>query len=101
MQMQKHVQLAFTGYDKSNVESALEIIMKTITKKSSNLDIIIHGTPISQRELLVNQPPLHGCDHKDLTVIALSISGSLKDVKRLVETKTPRGVMVEVLPQAA
>lgn len=95
--MQIQAQLALTGYNDRNVKLALKKIME----KLSDSKITVNGDPIKQSEPLDNQPPLHGCDHNDLTVISISVSGSLKDVKRLVETKTPRGVMVELLPQAA
>ena len=97
VQMQKQVQLAFTGYNESNVKLAL----KTIMKKSSDFDVIVNGKPIQQHELLVGQPQLRGCDKKDLTVFSVSITGSLENLKNLVKIKTPLGVQIDLLPQAA
>lgn len=99
--MQKQVQLAFTGYDNKDVELTLKKIMKKLSDPKSDLKISTHGNPEYHDEPLANQPPLHGCNHQNVTIVSLSVSGSLKNIKRLVEIKTPDGVMVEILPQTA
>lgn len=95
--MQKQVQLAFTGYDSKDVELTLKKIMKKLS--DPDLKISTKGTPEYHDEPLANQPPLHGCNHQNVTIVSLAVSGSLKNIKRLVEVKTPDGVMVEILPQ--
>ena len=97
--MQVQVQLALTGYNEKNVEIALTNITKMISDSQYKLKVAITGEPVKREELLENQPPLHGCDHRNVTIFAIPVSGSLRDVKRLADTETPDGVMVEVLPQ--
>ena len=95
--MQNQVQLAFTGYDALDVESALS----TIIKKSSNFNIIVNGDPISHDGLMKDQPRLRGCDKKDVIVFSMLLSGSLKNIKDLVKSETPNGVQIELLSYPA
>ncbi len=95
--MQKQIQLAFTGYNESNVK----IAVNKIRKCSSNFDIIIDGTPIKEKGLINHQPDLRGCDNKDLKVYSLAIQGDLANIKNLVKLKTPLGVQIDLLPKSA
>ena len=95
--MQIQAQLALTGYNEKNVKKALTKITKEVS--NSKLNVSISGEPVKRNKLLENQPPLHGCDHRNVTIFAVPVSGSLKDVKHLIDTETPDGVMIEILPQ--
>ena len=97
VQMQKQVQLAFTGYSESNVRIAVD----TIVQNSAHFDITVNGNPIKENGLIVNQPNLRGCDNEDLKVYSLSIEGALANAKELVRTKTPLGVQIDLLPSPA
>ncbi len=95
--MQKLMQIAFTGYNESNVKSAV----KTIVKHSHKFDIIVNGDPIKEDGLIKNQPNLRGCDNEDLKIYSLSIEGILTDAKDLVSLETPLGVQIDLLPLTA
>jgi len=95
--MQKQIQLAFTGYNESNVKTAV----KTIMVNSSSFDIIVKGNPIKESGLITNQPNLRGCDNADLKIYSISITGTIVDIRNLVKMKTPQGVQIDLLPQAA
>ena len=94
--MQKQVKLAFTGYKKSNVKLALS----TIKKQSSNFNVTINSESIPQSNDIGDQPKLWGCTKEDVIRYSVLVSGSLKDVKDLVKSKTPDGVQIELLPSS-
>lgn len=99
--MQIRTLVTVTGYNEEKVKTAVTKIRKKISDTRSKLDVSLDDEPVKKNNLLKNQPPLHGCDHKDITIFALPISGSLEDIKRLADTETPDGVMVEILPSVA
>ena len=93
--MQKQMQLAFTGYD----ESKVKIAVKKIVVNSPNFDIVVNGDPTKEKGLIKYQPKLRGCDYKDIKIYSLSIIGDIANMRDLVKTKTPRGVLIDLLPQ--
>ena len=95
--MQKQIQLAFAGYNESNVKTAV----KTIVTNSPNFNIVVKGNAIKEDGLIINQPNLRGCDNKDLKIYSISIMGSLVNIRNLVKMKTPPGVQIDLLPQVA
>ena len=93
--LQKQFQLAFTGYNESNIKTAV----KTIVKNSSRFDIIVKGAPIKENGFLTHQPNLRGCDKVDLKIYSISIKGILADIRNLIKMETPYGVQINLLPQ--
>lgn len=91
------MQLAFTGYHKSNVKKALNLIVG----KSFKFNVSIIDKPKKEQDFIKHQPVYHGCNVADLTIYSLPIDGKLIDVKNLVKTKTPLGVQIELLPRYA
>lgn len=86
--------IVFTGYNGIEVESSLKKIMR----ESRKCDVSIHGLPEHHDECLPTQPVLHGSGYGDMTIMSLIVSGSLKNIKRLLSTPTPEGMMLELLP---
>lgn len=89
--------VAFTGYNESNVKTALDLIQK----KSINFKINIEGIAKKEDGLLNNQPLLRGCNKEDLIVYSLMIHGNLGNIRNLIKTRTPYGVQIDLLPKAA
>jgi len=93
-EVQKQIQLSFTGYEKSNIKTALE----KIRKESLAFNVTVHGTSVKRQiKLVQGQPKLWGCDKEDVTIRTLLVSGYLKDIKNLVRLDTPDGVQIELL----
>lgn len=89
--------LAFTGYNESNVRSAIE----TIQKNSFNFKIRIDGKARKENGLITNQPLLRGCYNEDLKVYSLIINGTLVNMRNLIKMQTPYGVQIDLLPTSA
>ncbi len=96
--MVERAQLLFTGYNSSNVKTAVA----KIVKQSSAFHVTVHGTPMTQKAKPVKgQPKLWGCGKEDVANTLIIVSGSLNDVKKLVKVDTPNGVQIELLPSKA
>ena len=88
--------LAFTGYHKSKVRTALNKIIK----RSKKFDVAVTDKPKEHKRQLKFQAKLWGCDVKDLTIYSIPITGTLANAKSLVRTDTPQGVMIELSIQS-
>ena len=91
--MEEHT-LTFTGYQGTKVRETVKIIRENAHK--FNVDIT--GKPVKEKKPLRDQPKLHGCDVKDLTIYSLNIKGELPNVRDLVNMDTPFGIMINLLP---
>ena len=87
-------QLVVTGYKKSSVKKAINII-STFAQK---YDVKVGDKPVHHFSLVKYQPVLHGANISDLTIYSVYIIGNLKNIKKLMNINTPKGVIIELLP---
>lgn len=88
--------MTFMGYKRDDVERAVS----KITSHSGRHKVSIDGraTRASMKDV-EGHPGLLGCDAKGMMAKFLHVSGDLDDVKNLIRTDTPRGVLIELLPR--
>ena len=86
--------IVFRGYDEKKIKLAMALILK----KAKSFNVSITDGPTKETGQILNLPVCHGTDD-DFLVFTISITGNLQNIRNLVRVDTPRGVILDLLPE--
>ena len=87
------MQIILTGYDVPKINRAVSAILKNMSRFNIK---ILKNPSVQNVGRSDSEPKLWGCNYDDVTRKVMTVDGSFVDMKKLVNVKTPDGVLVEM-----
>ena len=88
------MQIILTGYNVPQIDRAVSAILKNMSRFNIK---ILKNPSVQNVSRFDNEPKLWGCNYDDVTRKVMTVDGSFVDMKKLVNVKTPNGVLVEMI----